>query len=430
MNRWLLGLCLGMCLLVQCLGTLPASAAEPIISKVAVNISDDKGQPLPRKLALRIQASVHAVAEQVLLGRPVTVIEPKQAVYERMVREVFDRILIGYSVETAAISVGEETQISLRLSPWGDVVEQTTLVVEEKSFPPQGRAELDAKLETLKNILDEVLLGMPVDSADWGTGLARTVVREWFTDQLPEFRPEVEVAVGKKTQIKLTMTPQAPLVQALKVTLRSRSLPNVLLYNVQKDLEQEGQGWLQLPVSFVARYEKTLADQLLAKAATHSWVKQMGLQMRLVEVRAGPVTEVVLDAESRYYRMFAEGYLDMGKKNEATRVRLHAGWKAMPQGELFVEGDFFPNDVKNRWYSGLGWQVSSQTEAGVKYQFRDGEKIIWMRQQLGGPWSLRLERYEDKHASELGVRYRLHEFLSAEYVLTNEERWLRLIATF
>ena len=271
---------------------------------------------------------------------------------------------------------------------------------------------------------------MPVDSADWGTGLARTVVREWFVDQLPEFRPEVEVSVGKKTQIKLTMTPQAPLVQALKVTLRSRSLPNVLLYNVQKDLEQEGQGWLQLPVSFVARYEKTLADQLLAKAATHSWVKQMGLQMRLVEVRAGPVTEVVLDAESRYYRMFAEGYLDMGKKNEATRVRLHAGWKAMPQSELFVEGDFFPNDVKNRWYSGLGWQVSSQTEAGVKYQFRDGEKIIWMRQQLGGPWSLRLERYEDKHASELGVRYRLHEFLSAEYVLTNEERWLRLIATF
>ena len=430
MNRWLLGLCLGMCFLVQCLGTLPASAAEPIISKVAVNISDDKGQPLPRKLALRIQASVNAVAEQVLLGRPLAVIEPKQAVYERMVREVFDRILIGYSVETAAISVGEETQISLRLSPWGDVVEQTTLVWEKKSFPPQGRAELDAKLETLKNILDEVLLGMPVDAADWGTGLARTVVREWFTDQLPEFRPEVEVSVGKKTQIKLTMTPQAPLVQALKVTLRSRSLPNVLLYNVQKDLEQEGQGWLQLPVSFVARYEKTLADQLLAKAATHSWVKQMGLQMRLVEVRAGPVTEVVLDAESRYYRMFAEGYLDMGKKNEATRVRLHAGWKAMPQGELFVEGDFFPNDVKNRWYSGLGWQVSSQTEAGVKYQFRDGEKIIWMRQQLGGPWSLRLERYEDKHASELGVRYRLHEFLSAEYVLTNEERWLRLIATF
>ena len=137
---------------LQCLGTIPASAAEPIISKVAVNISDDKGQPLPRKLALRIQASVNAVAEQVLLGRPLAVIEPKQAVYERMVREVFDRILIGYSVETAAISVGEETQISLRLSPWGDVVEQTTLVVEEKSFPPQGRAELDAKLETLKNI--------------------------------------------------------------------------------------------------------------------------------------------------------------------------------------------------------------------------------------------------------------------------------------
>ena len=430
MNRWLLGLLLGMCLLVQCLGTLPASAAEPVISKVAVNISDDKGQPLPRKLALRIQASVHAVAEQVLLGRPVAVIEPKQAVYERMVREVFDRILIGYSVEMAVISVGEETQIALRLAPWGDVVEETSFFWDDSSFPPQGRKELHAKLETLKNILDEVLLGMPVDAADWGTGLARTVVREWFADQLPEFRPEVEVLVGKKTRVALVLTPQAPLVQNVQVTLRSHSLPNLLLYNVQKDLEQEGQGWLQLPAAFVARHEKALADQLLAKAATHSWVRQLGLQLRTVEVRPGPVTEVVLDAESRYYRVFAEGYLDMGKKNEATRVRLHAGWKAVPQGELFVEGDFFPNDVKNRWYSGAGWQISSQTEAGVKYKFQDGEKIFWMRQQLGGPWSLRLERYENKHASELGVRYRLHEFLSAEYVFTNEERWLRLIATF
>nr|WP_320147982.1 hypothetical protein [uncultured Anaeromusa sp.] len=429
MKRRLLKLYLGVLALLW-IGILPAWAAEPVISQTIVVVSDDKGQPLPSRLALRIQASVHAVAEQVLQGRPVAVVEPKRAAYERMVCEVFDRILIGYSVETASISLGEETTISLRLTPWGDVVETTDLLWDNSGFPPQGREALRPKVETLKKVVDEVLLGMPIDAADWGAGLVRTVVREWFEDQLPEFRPDVEVAVSKKTQVKLTMTPQAPLVQALKVTLRSRSLPNVLLYSVQKDLEQESQGWLQLPVSFVARHEKALAEQLLAKAATHSWVKQMGLQMHLIEVRAGPTTEVVLDAESRYYRMFAEGYLDMGKKNEATRVRLHAGWKATPQGELFVEGDFFPNDVKNRWYSGLGWQVSSQTEAGVKYKFQDGEKIIWMRQQLGGPWSLRLERYEDKHDSELGVRYRLHEFLSAEYVLTNEERWLRLIATF
>ena len=429
MKQRLLKLCLGLLALLW-IGIIPAWAAEPVITQTTVVVSDDKGQPLPARLALRIQDSVQAVAAQVLLGRPVAVVEPKQGAYERMVCEVFDRILIGYSVETASISLGEETKISLRLTPWGDVVEKTDFHWDDNGFPPKGREALHGRVEMLKKVVDEVLLGMPVDAADWGAGLVRTVVRDWFEDQLPEFRPEVEVSVAKTTQIKLTMTPRAPLVQALKVTLRSRSLPNVLLYSVQKDLEQEGQGWLQLPVSFVARQEKALADQLLLKAAAHSWVKQLGLQMRLVEVRAGPVTEVVLDAESRYYRMFAEGYLDMGKKDEATRVRLHAGWKATPQGELFVEGDFFPNDVKNRWYSGVGWQVSSQTEAGVKYKFQDGEKIFWMRQQLGGPWSLRLERYEDQHDSELGVRYRLHEFLSAEYVLTNEERWLRLIATF
>ncbi|WP_027937058.1 hypothetical protein [Anaeroarcus burkinensis] len=429
MKQRLLKLCLGVMALLW-IGIIPAWAAEPVIFQTIVVVSDDKGQPLPSRLALRIQASVQAVAAQVLVGRPIAVIESKRGAYERMVCEVFDRILIGYSVETASISVGEKTKISLRLTPWGDVVEKTELLWDDSTFPSKGREALRFQVEPLKKVVDEVLLGMPVDAADWGAGLVRTVVRDWFEDQLPEFRPEVEISVAKTTQVKLTMTPRAPLVQALKVTLRSRSLPNLLLYTVQKDLEQEGQGWLQLPVSFVARQEKALADQLLLKAANHAWVKQLGLQIRIAEVRAGPVTEVVLDAESRYYRMFAEGYLDMGKKDEATRVRLHAGWKATPQGELFFEGDFFPSDVKNRWYSGLGWQVSSQTEAGVKYKLQDGEKIFWMRQQLGGPWSLRLERYEDQHASELGVRYRLHEFLSAEYILTNKERWLRLIATF
>ena len=109
MKRRLLKLYLGVLALLW-IGILPAWAAEPVISQTIVVVSDDKGQPLPSRLALRIQASVHAVAEQVLQGRPVAVVEPKRAAYERMVCEVFDRILIGYSVETASISLEKKPQ--------------------------------------------------------------------------------------------------------------------------------------------------------------------------------------------------------------------------------------------------------------------------------------------------------------------------------
>lgn len=429
MLRRLLGLLL--CLGLAWLGGAPptAAAAQPVAA-VTVDLADDQGQPLPPRLAARIQASAHAIAEQVLIGRPVAALEEQRTAYERMVREVFDRILIGYSVAEVCLRPGETTVISLRLAPWGEVVEQTELLWDETALPAAGRPEVNRRLGQLKARVDEVLLGMPVDAADWGGSLARTVVRDWFFDQLPEFRPDVEVSVGRRTQVKLVLTPQAPLVQSLQVTLRSRSLPNMLLFQVQQDLEKEAQSWRYLPVAFAARHQEELAAQLLAKAHRHPWVRRLGLQLRLAEVRPGPLTEVVLEAESDCYRIFAEGYLDMGKEKEATTVRLHAGWKTAPGSEVFVEVDFLPNDVKNYWYSGLGFRVTPRTEAGLKYNAREEETILWLQQQLGGPWGLRLERHGGGHRNEAGVRYKVHDFLSAEYVFTNDDQWLRLIGTF
>ena len=42
-------------------------------------------------------------------------------------------------------------------------------------------------------------------------------------------------------------------------------------------------------------------------------------------------------------------------------------------------------------------------------------------------WRLRAEHFSGDDRNEYGVRYRIHEFLSAEYVYGGDEFYLRLI---
>ncbi|MBQ2134691.1 MAG: hypothetical protein II203_03175 [Phascolarctobacterium sp.] len=50
-----------------------------------------------------------------------------------------------------------------------------------------------------------------------------------------------------------------------------------------------------------------------------------------------------------------------------------------------------------------------------------------MEYYLNPKWKLRAEHFANKNRNEYGVRYRIHEFLSAEYVYGGDEFYLRII---
>ena len=45
-------------------------------------------------------------------------------------------------------------------------------------------------------------------------------------------------------------------------------------------------------------------------------------------------------------------------------------------------------------------------------------------------WYLRYEYNSGLKSGELGIRYRLHDFLAAEYIVGRHENWLRFIGFF
>ena len=144
-------------------------------------------------------------------------------------------------------------------------------------------------------------------------------------------------------------------------------------------------------------------------------------------MQAGSVVEVSLKAETDGYKIWAEGYLDMGSKESETSARLHAGRMLSAKDELFIEADFYPTNFTWRFSGGLGHHFGKDTDFGVQYQASERQHKMWLHQNIAENWQLRLERYPRTSDYELGIRYRVHEFLSVEYLFTRQENWLRLI---
>jgi hypothetical protein len=400
-------------------------AQEASVESVTVTIRSSDAPP-PQRILRRMESSVATVGDQVLVGRRVADISDNKESYEKLIKEVFDRVLVGYSVQQVVITPGASTQIAVLLSPWGDVVKNVRLETDLGSVSPGTVALIQQDMGNIADKINSVLLGMPVDAVDWAGGVSKSLIREILAAQLPEFRSNLDILPGQTTVVKLSLMPAGPIIRDVKVSLRSHSIPNVLLLEAQAALEDSAGMLRGLPVAFVERHSDYFNSFLTNSISDRPIVKRYGLKLSS-QLNTGPETEVVVNVETTKYNVTLEGYLDVGKTVDNTSARLHIGEYVSKRDELFLETTFIPGSVSWIFAPGWGHRLSDSTTAGIKYQIEEKHEILWLHQDLGKRWMLRLERTPGTGYNELGIRYKLHDFLSAEYIFTNNERWLRLV---
>ena len=98
--------------------------------------------------------------------------------------------------------------------------------------------------------------------------------------------------------------------------------------------------------------------------------------------------------------------------------------------ELFGQLDFFPQHVRWGWEVGYQRSLGSQAAVNLRYDMKENRGVLGASYRLAPRWQL---RYEYRWADELGeaaLRYRMHDFLSLEYVVDRHDNWLRLIGVF
>jgi hypothetical protein len=403
----------------------PAAAETVTVDAVTVSVQAVDAPP-PARVIKRMEQSVATVGDHVLTGRKVTDVESGKASFEKIIKEVFDRVLVGYWVQQVTITPGPTTNIAVKISPLGDVVRRVVLETDLGGIAPQLNGLFRSDMGDIESKAAQVLVGMPVDAVDWAGSVTKTVIREMLAAQLPEYRANIEIIPGPVTVVKLLLAPTGPLVREVQVTLRSRTVPNFLLLEARPKVEEAAAPMRGLPVAFVERHSDYFKDMLLKVASAQAATKRFGLTLT-PSLKAGTNTELEISAETTKYNVTLEGYMDMGRKGDDTSARLHVGQYISQKDELFLEVTFIPASVEWEFVPGWGHRLGAQTVAGARYNLSSEQTIIWLKQDLGGRWSLRLERTPSKRFNEVGLRYKLHEFLGVEYIITTDNRWLRLV---
>lgn len=182
-----------------------------------------------------------------------------------------------------------------------------------------------------------------------------------------------------------------------------------------------------LPVAFVERHRDYFINRITEAAVRQPMVRRYGLTLTPV-IHAGTDTEIILTAETTKYRVALESSLDMGRHEDNTMAKLHAGKLVSRRDEVYFEVRFLPDNLSWSFEPGWGHNFSENTMAGIRYNMGNKESTLWINQLMGDKWAVRFEHMPQAGSNEFGVRYRLHDFLSAEYVITNKDNWLRLIA--
>ena len=177
-----LQLCLAgvLCVLavgISCWLCLPPAACAgktTLIEQVDVQVRAEKN--LPEPVRQRMEKSVAVIAGQLLEGRKLTEVGQARADYAGIIQQVFDKVLVGYTVSRVAVDVQDGSgtaRVQVFLVPWQDTIQKVRVDVSVEGMPKVAEALLQQDVSGMEEVFQSSLQGLPVAAVDWSHGLLR-----------------------------------------------------------------------------------------------------------------------------------------------------------------------------------------------------------------------------------------------------------------
>ena len=404
---------------------LPAVALAAPIEHVQINIQDS-GQRAGKVLLGRMSSSMQVVAEQLLLDREIGKVSTTQDEYANLLQEVADRVLTGYQVEKVSLAIGDTTQVNILLSPWGKVIEDVQVDIRFSDVDDHMAKELLNKMPQLRAKIKDTVLGASVDATDWAGGILRQMIRADVAEALPNFKAAIDlIRQEDKAVVQVVIYPVGKLVQNVRLEILSDNMPNILFVETNKVFGQEVSNLRGLPVQYVKDNIDSVSNSLLEVLKEQKTIKLYGIIPTLVIV---PGTETLVKArlDSPHYKVWFEGYSDIGRDGQNISGVAHIGKYISPQDEFFVETSVMFNPVS--WELAPGYMHKlGRFSLGYARRVSNEENNYRLEYKFSSRWKIRAEHFSGKANNEFGLRYRIHEFLSAEYVYANDKAYLRIV---
>ncbi len=393
------------------------------VTKVNVTIRDEAGKTSP-VLLHKMEDSMQVVASQLFNSRDSEFILADRSGYEHLLSEISDHVITGYQTNRVFLSVvhepeGTAVDLAFSVAPWAQTVQQVDVDI-------QFSGVMQAKIPALKEQLQETLQGASLDAADWAGGILRGQVKSCVEKALPDFKAAVDLtAKDGSAQVQVVIYPVGELVRTVEYSMISRSIPNILLMQLKYKYADKAKSLQGLPVSCLETNHEVLAERLLQELSEEPQVRRHHLQPQVI-IHPGPETQVELLLESDEYKIWFEGYGDIGRKDHNLSGRAHIGKFISRRDEIFGEAGVDLKHVKWDFNAGYAYHWGKATLSYMRRIPADAN-IYRFEYDFTPKWRFRYEHFGNTKENEYAVRYRIHEFLSGEYVYSTNKSYFRIV---
>lgn len=418
-----------MFLLTLCLVWTASVWAAPV-TRIEVQITDNNNRTSPILLR-KMEDSMRVVAEQLFNGKDETMIRGIAGEYERLLTEISERVITGYQTNGVRVTTvpgpsGSTAQICFSVAPWAQVVERTETDIQFSGISPLAVSLLQARLPELEQQLRATLSGVSLDAADWAGGVLRGQVQKLVETVLPDFKAAVDVTThGDTAVVQVIIYPVGELVQDVEYSMESKSIPNLLLMDLKYRYADKAKSLRGLPLSYLVSNRTLLEQRFTEELAGEAQVKRHDLRPK-VEIVPGSDTRFTISLESDRYKIWFEGYGDIGRDDHNLSGRAHLGKFISRRDEIFGEAGVDLKDVDWDFSAGYAMHFGKAT---LSYMRRVPSDFNVYRGEYDftPKWRFRYEHFGNTGTNEYAVRYRIHEFLSGEYVYSTDKSYFRII---
>ena len=400
------------------------------VTGVNVSIRDEVGKTSPILLH-KMEDSMEVVAAQLFNGRDSEFIAADAAGYEHLLSEISDRVITGYQTNRVKLSIvheqeGTAVNLAFAVAPWAQTVKAVDVDIRFSGISPFAAAILQEKIPALREQLQQTLQGAALDAADWAGGILRGQVKSTVETVLPDFRAAVDLTTRDDTvAVQVIIYPVGELVRSVQYSMVSKSIPNILLMKLKYKYADKAKSLQGLPVSYMEANYELLAVRLLQELSAEPQVRRHHLKPQIV-IRPGAETQVDITLESHEYKIWFEGYGDVGRKDHNLSGRAHFGKFISHRDEFFGEAGVDLKDVRWDFNAGYAYHWGKTTLTYMRRVPADAN-VYRFEYDITPKWRFRYEHFGDTKENEYAIRYRIHEFLSGEYVYSTKKSYFRIV---
>lgn len=407
---------------------LPFSAEAAPIEKVNVSLSAVGGD-LPPAVEKRVISSISSIGNRVLVGKEESLFSLNSSAYNKVLADIINRVVIGYVVSDLTVSYGRDTALHVTLQPVGQIIRHVDTEIDYGGLTPEAARYVAEDTADVPALMDNLLIGLPVDSVGWAESVSQSAGRDLLSQILPEFQANFEVESGENTKVKIYLIPQGKIVRSSRLTFEKTTIPRLLMLRAAEETETALSALRGLPVDFVTRHSGQISSDMNDILKKDSFIQKYGIATDTTLV-SGETAELRVNALTDHWVIRTEVWLDAGRDGDKnTAVEGMLGHYIGRHSTVFGEARFYPGPMDWNVCGGFSHQFGSFMDLGYKYDFVDNANHIFGNVPIGNKFSLRYDRDFKKRENELGFSYKIHNYITLEYVYNDEDgKWLRLIA--